>query len=1110
MKKNKVLRCVICGLILLLCFNSCKPVMGSAWYSRSGDSTNPSMYITDIKIKGITAEPCKTDSGKGREIIDNDGFSNADYYIINVPPNVQEISALDIKIEVVNSLKTMEKIKPEELDITVNGDEVYLISGQAQPLTISIKHNQKKYTDINTIIKITQDETPNLVLTKLSVFGTAIDDPASETVSISVPYRETVITAANIKAEFKIGNDILTERSIEILGGVIRLEEEVPTDIVFIVNEEKGQYKKFEKTITVTREKRKAGEAAALEAEEIEICGSVGTAGEVIVVPAEITKITKDDVTVTFKGFDINVTMSPEEIEFGASDTVKFTLSVPEKENVYLAWKLDVTVKKDASGAIINNPTDKYNRPKYIQKIITEEIIQDPFDYYNEQSGGFSASIFDTWILNMTSISSDDVASYIFKNGEWSGDDPAICEGPQISPGAMNTAWDLKYYKFKSRASRWADEDGFKPNLSAEEAKKEERFLFCKFTGKASMGTKLNNSMFCIDTYSKFLFFYSEPGNKKTVAGHTMPSDWRDYNAPSFGNSHTQSNIPFYLSDPVGYVLQDGSVIIYNWVKTNIANGNYNLRQTTEKPAEKKLSAPGYSPYRDQIKTKKTRIENIKNPAYTVSEPIIKTQPRSIRAKLNTEKDISFKIRTARAPEGEKITYQWYIANDFDGEGTPIADAVDNIYKPDKTKKINAYCYCIVKNTNEENHETTEVKSEVVQLYIDETLIVNAEKPRITGQPKNILLSLNEEKEIQLAVAAISMDKGTLSYQWYEVGSNGEELTEIDGAVNAVYEFTPDTSSVGEKRYCCVVKNTNTKADGEQEAEIKSAIVTITVQEAYKVDFKEKGKGFLTVLLDKETVITSGTYVQPGHSIMFIASPEAGYKIKSDGWTSDGGTLEYENSLKNITIIQVGTTPLTVTVEFEKIPNSRTLTITAKSVYNKDMKWDDDYPYTYFIYDLRTKIGEDGPLSLWSIYGGNDLNGLDRIKHARKLYIDEAAQSNKFTKKDFDELPDNNYKIELQTKLVKYHDGNTGNQIKKKYLSDYNGSIVIFEYNHATDTWNYKPTTPNLPNLVSVEFPESFTITRDEEKDFTIRYIGSDKNMHAFGTVEVTYTISWK
>lgn len=1124
MKKNIRLLLLLLGCILVV--NSCQPSIGTAWYSKSGSSNKHHMYITKITVKNESVIPLgysgKDRTGTHSAYKTEESFSEAKMYTINVLPTVNEISASDITVEVVRSLSTMEKIKPEELEIIVNGDEIPLNIGQAVPLTLIVKHNQKKYADVEKVIKITQMEPPELVLTELFIFDKKIDNFDSESVNISVPYKESVITAANIHAQFKIGDDTLKEPPIKIAGGAVNLIEEIPVDVKIMVSELKGQYKGFEKNITITREKRKADEAVALELDELEICGISGSPGEVLTVPYDTAVITNADIFAAFKNFsDIEVLMEPKSVEFGNSDTVNFTLSVLAKEGVYLAWKLNVTVKKDSdSTAGKNTPTDKYGNKKYIQKIITEVIEQDPFDYYDRQSGGYDASQFDKWILNMTSINSSDVASYIFKEKdinkpeetEWEGSDPEICKGPQISPGSMNTAWNLQYYKYKSRISRWANEDGFTPNLSADELRKENRFLFFKFTGDASMGTKLNNSMFCLDTYSKFLFFYSEPGNKKNVAGHTVPSDWRDYAAPSYGNAHTQSDIPFYMTDPVGYVLPDGKVLIYQWVKDNIAKGDYGPKQELNKPAGKKLSEFGYSPYRDKIKTKKTRIDNIKNENYTVSEPIIKMQPRSIREKLNTPKDVSFKIRVLKAPEGETITYQWYLADDFESSGEIIVGAVENIYRPDTSEKTNKYCYCIVTNTNDENGKTTEVKSAVVQLYIDETLVINAEKPRITAQPENQTIALNEEKEISLKVSAISMDKGTLSYQWYEVTFNGEkdEKKLIDGEDSAVYTFTPNSNTVGEKRYCCVIKNRNGKADGDKEAEITSAIALVTIQEAYQVNFDKIGEGSIIALVDKNFVIKSGAYIEPNRTITFIASPAAGYKIKADGWNTNGIAIEYENALKNIAAVQLKKEAITVTVEFEKIPG-RVLCVTAKSIKNIDL---DNYAtdnkkqrdHTYFEANFQAKLKNDF-VSIWSF---NRDSGMV-VKGSKKENNEDGKVERLFK---LEETPQS---FEILTDLIKYDKDFANNWTTFSYkddISDSTKDIIKFKYfdNGSSGYWALDPdANKNLgKEKVNITLQQDFRLEYGYEKDFTVRYDIDNLSSSTNGSLELIYTISWK
>lgn len=47
-----------------------------------------------------------------------------------------------------------------------------------------------------------------------------------------------------------------------------------------------------------------------------------------------------------------------------------------------------------------------------------------------------------------------------------------------------------------------------------------------------------------------------------------------DYNAPASGE-HQLFNEPFYMSDPIGYVNADGTVVLYSWVKQYIANDKY-------------------------------------------------------------------------------------------------------------------------------------------------------------------------------------------------------------------------------------------------------------------------------------------------------------------------------------------------------------------------------------------------------------------------------------------------------------------------------------------------------------------------------------------------------
>ena len=77
--------------------------------------------------------------------------------------------------------------------------------------------------------------------------------------------------------------------------------------------------------------------------------------------------------------------------------------------------------------------------------------------------------------------------------------------------------------------------------------------------------------------------------------------------------------------------------------------------------------------------------------------------------------------------------------------------------------------------------------------------------------------------KVSLEVAAKSLDGGTLSYQWYKVAENGDEL--INNAVKATFE--PATDAVGEASYYCVITDTL----NETTYSVKSNIATVSVKD---------------------------------------------------------------------------------------------------------------------------------------------------------------------------------------------------------------------------------------------------------------------------------------
>ncbi len=254
---------------------------------------------------------------------------------------------------------------------------------------------------------------------------------------------------------------------------------------------------------------------------------------------------------------------------------------------------------------------------------VDENAIQELFDKAEiEKDNIFPASNFDNWVFYMTDIDSDNVCTYKFGEGTWvdQGDYEVYSDGPDIGGNQINAAWDLEYYRYKTRADRWKaeGEQHFDPELDDVMSQREARFYFFKFTGSASAGTELDNSMLCVDTYTKFVFNYSEPGHIKEIFGNKVPTKWQDWADPNttVGNNHTEAyTTPFYLYDPVGYVEANGDVVYYDWANNKIRNTNYSPSRNSgfTAVAERAQDKPGRSPYLAAGNTLFIKAKSIKN-----------------------------------------------------------------------------------------------------------------------------------------------------------------------------------------------------------------------------------------------------------------------------------------------------------------------------------------------------------------------------------------------------------------------------------------------------------------------------------------------------------------
>jgi uncharacterized repeat protein (TIGR02543 family) len=113
-----------------------------------------------------------------------------------------------------------------------------------------------------------------------------------------------------------------------------------------------------------------------------------------------------------------------------------------------------------------------------------------------------------------------------------------------------------------------------------------------------------------------------------------------------------------------------------------------------------------------------------------------------------------------------------------------------------------------------------------ISVYAQWTVVVNAQTPRITAQPRSAAY-LAGQAATPLSVAATSPDGGELSYQWHSRASGDDPWTAISGATTAIY--TPPTAEAGAVSYYVEAVNTRNDVNGTKTAAANSATATITV-----------------------------------------------------------------------------------------------------------------------------------------------------------------------------------------------------------------------------------------------------------------------------------------
>ena len=208
----------------------------------------------------------------------------------------------------------------------------------------------------------------------------------------------------------------------------------------------------------------------------------------------------------------------------------------------------------------------------------------DAFDFtdewYNQADEGFPHTDFNTMSLVGTYFDNNNVPQYAMQSGDvWVTKDTA--KGEFVHAKAPNTTgqgYEIKnvhWYQYRGLNPLYAADGTYNSVLqkTAQGNPKLSRFHFYRFTGD-TLSPSLDNFLFAVDTYSKFMFAFAYPTKMESVFGNNVPKAW----GPTDGSAFLGTTYQFYMYDPVGYVEKvDGkyNVVMYDWFKNNLAKGVY-------------------------------------------------------------------------------------------------------------------------------------------------------------------------------------------------------------------------------------------------------------------------------------------------------------------------------------------------------------------------------------------------------------------------------------------------------------------------------------------------------------------------------------------------------
>lgn len=283
------------------------------------------------------------------------------------------------------------------------------------------------------------------------------------------------------------------------------------------------------------------------------------------------------------------------------------------KKLLFIIYLLIAVLFLTSCGGHFFNPRYYYNRssssssgsaPDTGPEKLPDEVPadEDPFklpEDYNDPNYQFPADKFKNWLfkasfqgdkLPIYNFFNDNSRSWIPGGADWNNITAEYYNGKDgenyVVSGILTVSiTSLKVYKYPGNNPLYSSL-GYLPGRM-------DRFNFYSINGEASVAP-LKQYLIAVDTYSKFIFAFGAITGTKNVMGQDVPVSFEAV------EKHGDKKA-FYEYDPIGYVTENGSVILYEHYKTEFVDAPTSYMpkdHNFDKMAQPTPTGQGYSPYR--------------------------------------------------------------------------------------------------------------------------------------------------------------------------------------------------------------------------------------------------------------------------------------------------------------------------------------------------------------------------------------------------------------------------------------------------------------------------------------------------------------------------------